>query len=257
MSTDDTIRVKSRAEAIGEWLDWPGKPFEWQRCDTPIEDWVFHQLHKFANDQVALRRQHEINTHAGTFRLDFLLTHRTTGRPIGIECDGRNFHSVSRDCKRDQAIMHSGCVSAIYRIRGKDCHFCGLDVLQLLAQMEPWLVTERCHEQATFYPHPTTYRDEYVGLLEGGYHGLMRTYLDQVEDEYEETECYCEGECECVPRPVMVESRERTPTVIRYMSAPGFPSAFERPAHLIPLPMPLWKIDLKEAWNQAHHNEGG
>lgn len=253
--TDYTTHCMSSAEMMADWLDSPGEPFEWQKCDTPIEDDFFHQLHKFASDQVALKRQHEINTDKGTFRLDFVLTHRTTGRPIGIECDGRDYHSISRDSVRDQAIMRSGCIAQIYRIRGKDCHHCGLEVLQLLAYMEPWLVLDGFWEMAAFHPHPTTYRDESVGILEGGYFGKMRSYFEQVDDEYEETNCSCEGECVSVPRPVMVESRERTPTLIRYMSAPGFPSAFERPDYLKPLPMPRWKIELKEAWNSGSNHE--
>lgn len=243
------------SELFEHWLDWPGEPFPWQKCDSPIEDFIFHEFHKFASDQVALKRQHEVHTDAATFRLDFLLTHRTTGRPIGIECDGRDFHSVARDRKRDEAIIRSGTVAEIYRIRGKDCHYCGLDVLQLLAQREPWIVIDGFHQQAAHYPHPTTYRDERVGTTDG-YAGIRRCYFEQVEDEYIDTECYCEGECECVPIPVMIKSTKRTPTLIRSMSGSGFPSAFENPPVLNPLPMPEWKDRFRNEWRAQQTKSG-
>ncbi|MES2505505.1 MAG: hypothetical protein V4599_02305 [Verrucomicrobiota bacterium] len=152
-----------------------------------------------------------------------------------------------RDRIRDEAIIRSGALAEIYRIRGKDCNYCGHDVLQLLAQREPWIVVDGFHQQATFYPHPTTYCDEQVGLIDG-YRRIKRSYFEQVEDEYEYSECYCEGACECLPKPVMVDSTIQTPTLIRYMSGTGFPSAFMRPLHLKPLPIPVWKRDLREGW---------
>jgi hypothetical protein len=257
MDSSETIEGQSAAEALEEWLDWPGMPFDWQKCDSPIEDDVFHELYKFAGDQVALRRQHEVKTEAGNFRLDFLLTHRTTGRPIAIECDGKDFHDATKDRSRDRAILRTGKVAALYRVKGKDCYYCGLDVLQLLAQLEPWLVMPRFFEQATVYPHPTSYRDEHLGELEDGYSGSKRTYLEQVEGEYETTNCYCEGACECVPMPVMTESRVRTPTLIRFLSAPGFPSAYSKPSNLIPLPLPEWKVRLKEFFQKQVKKDHG
>ena len=247
MNNLDEVDPKSQGEIIEEWLDWPGKPFDWQDCDSPIEDSVFHELHQFAGDQVEFEAQHNVRTAVRTFRLDFLLKHRTTGRPIGIECDGREFHIMERDRMRDEAIIKAGAVARIYRIRGKDCNYCSRDVLQLLAQLEPWIVTERFHQQATFYPHPTTYRDDEAEFSDG-YKGIRRTYLDRVGEEYDEQECYCEGECECVPIPVMVKSADRTPTIVRFMSGKGFASAFESPAQLKPLPMPAWKLELRASW---------
>ena len=249
METTDDITIKSSAEVFEEWLKWPGKPFAWEECDSPIEDSVFHEFHKFASDQVDLKRQHVIQTDSGTFRLDFLLTHRTTGRPIVIECDGREFHNIERDRARDEAIIRSGAVARIYRVRGKDCHYCSRDVLQLLARCEPWVVTERFHQQATFYPHPTTYNDEIFELMDG-YRAMRRVYLEQIEGEYEDRVCYCEGECECVAVPVMVESSKQTSNIVCYMSGAGFSDAFEQPDYLKPLPMPEWKILFRENWEK-------
>jgi len=246
------------SEILDDWLDWPGKPFGWRQGDSPIQNEFFRYLHKFANDQCALRWEHEVDTDAGTFRLDFLLTHRSTGRAIGIECDGRDFHSVARDSKRDEAIMRTRCVAEIYRVRGKDCHHCGLDVLQLIAQREPWIASDAFHQQATFQPPPTTYRDEAVACLEGGYNGLMRTYYDYVErDDEVQAECFCEGECDCSSAPEVEESRIRTPTLIRFMSAPGHPSAFAVPERIIPVPMPAWKRELAQQWRNQNANNGG
>ncbi|MEQ1935555.1 MAG: hypothetical protein ABL962_16980 [Fimbriimonadaceae bacterium] len=128
----------------------------------------------------------------------------------------------------------------------------------MIAQREPWIVRSSFHEQATFYPHPTTYRDEMAGCLEGGYRGIMRTYFDRVErDEEFYVECGCEGDCECRYTPQMVESKERTPTVIRFMSAAGHPSAFETPEYLIPLPMPEWKRALAQDYYASHPPTNG
>lgn len=237
--------MKHVSEIFQEWLDWPGYPIDWTECDSPIENEMFRELHKFASDQVAFTDQFEIKTDAGTYRLDFLLRHRTTGRQIAIECDGKDFHTVARDSMRDAAIMRTGLVAAIYRIKGKDCYYCTLDVWQLIAQKEPWIFFDGFHEIAKCIPHPNSYEDDSLDGSQDGYRSFARTYFDELErDEERYIECHCEGECDCRYTPEVVESTIRTPTVIRYMSAPGHPSAFERPEHLIPLPMPPWKADL-------------
>jgi hypothetical protein len=239
------VMMKHVSEIFEEWLDWPGSPFAWRACDSPIENEMFRELHKFASDQVALSDQHEIKTDTGSFRLDFLLRHRTTGRQIAIECDGKDFHSVTRDSKRDTAIIRTGLVAAIYRVRGKDCHHCSLDVWQLIAQKEPWIFCDGFHEIATFRPHPTTYQDDSLEGTQDGYKGFMRTYFDVLEnDDERHIECWCDGECGCSYTPEVAESITRTPTVIRYMSTSGHPSAFERPERPISLPMPVWKADI-------------
>lgn len=248
----------SSAEAMEEWLQWPGEPFGWLECDSPIENDFFHEIHKFTGDQTDLKTQYEFSTSLGLYRVDFLLTHRTTGRAIVVECDGKKFHFVGRDSQRDKAIIQTGRVAAIYRIAGKDLHYCSLDVLQLIAQREPWLVSDRFLEQAEFYPHPSLYSDDEIGQLERGYKGLMRTYFECVEkDEDYYVECGCEGDCDCRYKPKVEMSDVRTPTIIRYMTGYGHPSAFERPASLVPLSMPKWKREMAKIYHQTVKKQKG
>jgi very-short-patch-repair endonuclease len=240
------------ATALREWLAWPGEPFAWQECDSPIENDFFHDLHKYASDQLSLVTQQSVHTDTGSYRLDFLLRHRTTGRAIGIECDGKSYHSVLRDSERDKSIMQTGLVAEIYRIAGKDLYYSSLDVLQLIAQREPWIVSDRFHVHAEMIPFPGTYHDEGVEGLDGDYNGIMRTYFDYDDDVQEmNIECGCEHDCDCRYKRKMVRSQKRTPTLIRFMSGPGHPSPFFVPEYLKPLPMPEWKLELARQYNEC------
>lgn len=251
--------MKHASETFQEWLNWPGDPFEWRQCDSPIEDNLFHEVHKFASDQVALDSQCEIKTQSGTFRIDFVLRHRTTGRPIGIECDGKEFHDLEKDAKRDAAIMATGQLAALYRVYGKDCYYCSNDVLQLISSKEPWAFSDGFFKLASFRPNPITYEDDELSDLQFGYAGIRRSYFEYVErDEEYQCECYCEEECDCRYVPEVVASKQRTPTVIRYLSTQGHASAYEQPAQLIPLPMPKWKVELAQALQEGGcHSVGG
>lgn len=252
------INGSSQAEAIAEWLQWAGDPFGWKECDTPIEDDFFHQIHKHTGDQTDLKTQYEFSTSSGLYRVDFLLTHRTTGRAIVVECDGKDFHSVGKDSLRDKSIIRTGRIAEIYRIAGKDLHYCPLDVLQLIAQREPWLVSDRFLEQAEFYPHPSLYCDDGINELEGGYKGMMRTYFEYAEKEEDYyVECGCEGDCDCRYKPKVEKSHVRTPTIIRYMSGQGHPSAFERPENPVPVPMPEWKREMARIYHQVEEKQQG
>ncbi len=257
MSSKET-NGSSSAEMMEDWLQWPGDPFGWRECDTPIENDFFHEIHKFTGDQTDLKTQYEFSTSSGLYRVDFLLTHRTTGRAIVVECDGKKFHSVAKDSHRDEAIIRTGRVAVIYRVAGKDLHYCSLDVLQLIAQREPWSVSDRFLEQAEFYPHPSLYSDDEIGQLEGGYKGLVRTYFECVEkDEDYYVECGCEGDCDCRYKPKVEKSDVRTPTIIRYMSGYGHPSAFERPVSPVPVPMPEWKREMASVYHQIVKKQKG
>ena len=235
---DSDTEIIDSATMMERWLNYPGKAFDWQECDSPIEDGFFHDLFKFANDQLAVRGQHKIDTDAGTFRLDFHLSHRTTGRAIGIECDGKPYHSVLCDSKRDQAIIRTGDVAEIYRLTGKDINYCSGDLIHLLSLREPWIFSDCYHALAeTLATWSTLRQDDNITHMEGGYCAIRRTYF-----EYDDENLPLDDR-------EIIESHVRTPTILKFMSGRGHPSAYERPEHLIPVPMPEWKICMKE----AHH----
>jgi len=112
-------------------------------CDSPIEDTFLWEFKKVAADHVQLRRQHYCRTAAGAFKIDFVLSCIRSGKKIGIECGGRDFHSEAKDSQRDAAIIATGVVDKIYRLRGRDIHFHIHDALHLLSRREPWLFSER------------------------------------------------------------------------------------------------------------------
>lgn len=89
--------------------------------DSPIEDILAYNLLKYIRPDVVLRRQVEVATKAGTFRLDFVL--EGNGVSIGLECDGEEFHDPWRDEWRDAMILGSAKMDDILRIPGK--HICG------------------------------------------------------------------------------------------------------------------------------------
>ena len=109
------------------------------RLIQEIFSWNFR---KFASDEVAVRSQEEFRTPVGLFRVDFVISHLTGRRKIGIECDGKDFHSAARDSKRDLAIVSTGALNRIYRISGRDIVAKIHDVLHLLSWQEPWLLSE-------------------------------------------------------------------------------------------------------------------
>jgi hypothetical protein len=114
-----------------------------EACDSAIEDAFFWEFRKVAHDDIRMRRQEECHTDRGTYRLDFLFYSQINGDKVAVECDGKNFHSVTRDSQRDAAIIRSGVVDKIVRIAGKDIWWRLHDVLQMIAAREPWLFSER------------------------------------------------------------------------------------------------------------------
>ncbi len=246
-----TSGMKHVSELFEEWLNWPGDPFEWQECDSPIENDLFHELHKFASDQVALTTQQEFQTARGLFRVDFLLQHRTTGRSIVIECDGRQFHQVEQDCLRDKAIINTGKVARVYRVAGKDIHYHSTDVLHLIALLEPWIVSDGFHEISSRLGYFEKLRqDDEVDIDRHGYHAIVRTYFEYAEEGNDD---------EADEDRAVIQCRKITPTFVRHISGVGHASAFEIPPNPKPLPMPIWKSQLAEWYRQEslHKVSGG
>lgn len=109
---------------------------------SPIEDNMAYNLVKYIAEDVQLLSQLSVETLCGQFIPDFVLE-LPAGRRIAIECDGRDFHDLSRDEWRDAMILGTGHVESVYRCRGSDIVGHIEDLLFLITQIEPQFFSER------------------------------------------------------------------------------------------------------------------
>jgi very-short-patch-repair endonuclease len=111
---------------------------------SPIEVAFLWELKKRANEeQVSVVREQPCSTWAGLYRLDFVIKSKKTERRIAVECDGKAYHDETEDARRDRAILSTGAVDRIYRIRGKDLVHEVHQAVHLLGRLEPWLICAR------------------------------------------------------------------------------------------------------------------
>src|SRR5690606_15290854 len=103
----DTNHIRQVIDAFVEELQNPTVDSD-PECQSPIEYQFLWEINKVVHDEIAIRRQVEVETYLGCFRLDFVLERLSVGKAIGVECDGKNFHSADRDSKRDAAIVGTG-----------------------------------------------------------------------------------------------------------------------------------------------------
>jgi len=111
-------------------------PFE-----SPIEEELVRVLEKHLHESAIVTNQVEVPTPHGTFRLDFLV--EVNGSKVGLEADGKDFHSYDRDMFRDSIILGYSDIHAIYRFRGKEILFYLNDSLFALSTLEPQLFSKR------------------------------------------------------------------------------------------------------------------
>jgi hypothetical protein len=109
--------------------------------DSPLEDDFAYHITKYLDPTIRLTPQYEVKTICGTFRLDFVA--EAAGRKIGFECDGKDFHDVSRDEWRDAMILGSKSIDAIYRMRGSDIYYHINDILHFISRWNPELFSQR------------------------------------------------------------------------------------------------------------------
>ena len=110
--------------------------------ESPLEEAFAHNVIKYLDDGVTLGKQMEVNTICGQFRIDFVA--ERSGRRIGLECDGADFHpSPLRDEWRDAMILGDGPIVSIYRFRGKDVFSRVEDCLFILSAWERRFFSER------------------------------------------------------------------------------------------------------------------
>lgn len=131
-----------------------------ERCDSPIENDFLWEFRKVANPNLTVTRQVEIETDIGLFRPDFVLEWPESCRKIAVECDGKEFHEAKRDARRDSAIVATGAVEKVYRLRGSDICRHPFEVIELLGLCEPWILSERGRLNLTARTLPASLRKE-------------------------------------------------------------------------------------------------
>lgn len=119
----------------------PNKPIYSPPYDSPLEDDFAYHITKYLEPTISLIPQYEVKTICGIFRLDFMVD--TLSGKIGFECDGKDFHDVSRDEWRDSMILGSKGVDAIYRMRGQDLYYHINDILYFISRWNPELFSHR------------------------------------------------------------------------------------------------------------------
>jgi len=89
-------------------------------CESVLEQLLAAHLLSVARtvalvEEVTVEPQHEVETSAGRFRVDFLVRGRVEGRPVrlAVECDGHTYHDktkeqAARDRQRDRALKLAG-----------------------------------------------------------------------------------------------------------------------------------------------------
>ena len=121
--------------------------------DSPLENDFAYQAVKHFDGAVDLQTQYHVKTICGLFIVDFVAV-SSSGRHVGFECDGKEFHDASRDEWRDAMILGSKELDAIYRLRGADIAFQLDNILFLLSCCETELFSERGRLNLTSLAHP-------------------------------------------------------------------------------------------------------
>jgi hypothetical protein len=109
--------------------------------ESPLERLFHDQLLKRIPLGVTIEPQVEVRTLCGTFRLDFMV--QVSGRRVGLEVDGKEFHDEWRDEWRDAMILGDSQADEIIRFRGCDLTYHLDDCMYLLSRIQPLLFSER------------------------------------------------------------------------------------------------------------------
>lgn len=158
-----------------------------QRVPSPIEEEVASALPKYLDSSVELVPEHPITYLNTTFRLDFLLRHRTGF--YGLECDGKAYHCGMRDSFRDACILGASGITAIYRISGKDIWWNLETAIHLISTDVPDLFTSRGRTNlqtlSKFRDETSIHRTyDYISAFDQATHeGLVVTKLDRSEED--------------------------------------------------------------------------
>jgi hypothetical protein len=130
-----------RAEATGRQPGRPGtRPPSAGPYESPLEVAFSKCAQRYFSPDVPVFAQVPVSTAWGRFRLDFAA--QQSGKTIGFECDGSQYHDEHRDEWRDAIVLGSGLVDAIYRLRGKDLRRHLEDCLYLISRWDSGLFDE-------------------------------------------------------------------------------------------------------------------
>ncbi len=110
---------------------------------SAIEEAFLWDFDKVANDKVSIERQYECDVGFTAYYLDFFVQDDSLGFKLGIECDGKEFHTIEKDSNRDAAILDSGFVDQIVRLPGKVLWYRIHDLLDMISLVHPWLFSDR------------------------------------------------------------------------------------------------------------------
>lgn len=150
---------------------------------SAIEEAFFWDFLKVAEEELVIEREKECDVGYTSYRLDFLIMDRSSGATIGIECDGKAFHSVERDSRRDLAILSTGLVDQIVRIPGRDLWHRMHDVFQMINMQAPWLFSGRGVTNIhTLAAREHLREDGWNDVLRGAYREQVREYQRPAED---------------------------------------------------------------------------
>ena len=111
--------------------------------ESPLEHRMAELLIKMLDPSTKLIPQQEIRTDFGRFRMDFVLSTPDAYPIVAVECDGAQYHEGYRDEWRDAAILGSGGIDHIVRVRGSDLHRDRWDIAFVLATRFPSFFSER------------------------------------------------------------------------------------------------------------------
>jgi len=112
--------------------------------ESPLEAIWLEQATERLSPDVRLELQVGVHTPNGGFRIDAVLSHPRR-RSAGIELDGADWHHLDLDRLRDAAILATGSVDPILRVRGKDLFHHPDLTWWLIARRIPWAFTQRMH----------------------------------------------------------------------------------------------------------------
>jgi len=153
--------------------------------ESPIEDRFERGLRPFLHPRSDLRRQVEIFTRSGRFRVDYFV--ECNGRRVVFECDGRDFHDGERDDVRDALILETPCADVIYRLPGVGITYYLLDCIALLSRMEPSLFRDTARSELEIDMSSACRNDD--SCLIGSF-GALVDFLQHPEDENGSSDSY-------------------------------------------------------------------
>jgi hypothetical protein len=135
---------------------------------------------KYINPSACIKNQYPAKVRGYQFAIDFMIT--VGSHKIGIECDGRQFHSVEKDEWRDKLILGAGIVDSMVRLRGTDINFRLPDALYVMAVWYPGLFSGRGVDNIEKLTTSTAKRTDIYML---GAHFKYRTDIAMIGDDEE------------------------------------------------------------------------